>query len=519
MASLTYMQRRSSGIYEFRKRLPTELAGKPAPESVRVAFPDLVNPRTGCFKGEVVRSLGTNDIRTAKRLDLRQATEMQAVIDGALALLKAAAIGKPPLPSALSAADLAEIESVTFAGLLAADEEEREDGDDRRRLQTPEERAQWPDLVPILAPWAKGMQEDHFIAYGEELAEMVAEFRQAYARHDPGIVRPETIVALKRRGVPIDRTSPGFHQAGMAVLRGTIRAYEAMLLRQEGEIIETPVAPPPAAPRVGVKLSEALAQWQEGSGAWGARRPGLGSVLEAKVVVRWFTELHGDMRLEEITKEHARQYQRALARLPKRMPDTLTGLPLPRLLQRDLSRYEARGASTINKNIAMLAAIVSHAQRGGLLDAVSGYINPFGRDMKLRVDRRTDEGREPFQPSDLAAIFGTAVFTKGERPRAAGGEAAFWFPLIALLSGMRLEEMAGLRIEDLKLDEETGTWLFDVTPRSGRSVKTGSSIRKVPAHPHKISRRGADHIRSSTSAGGSIFAIASSNGRKLTPLP
>ena len=68
---------------------------------------------------------------------------------------------------------------------------------------------------------------------------------------------------------------------------------------------------------------------------------------------------------------------------------------------------------------------------------------PFRPGHEARVDKRTDEGREPFQPSDLAAIFGTGVFTKGERPKAGGSEAAFWFPLIALLSGMRLEEIAG----------------------------------------------------------------------------
>ncbi len=193
------------------------------------------------------------------------------------------------------------------------------------------------------------------------------------------------------------------------------------------------------------------------------------------------------MRLGEITKAHAREYQRALARLPKRMPENLKGLPLPKLLQRDLSRYEVRGASTINKSITMLAAVVSYAQREGLLDHTPGYVNPFGKDMKLWVDGRTEEGREPFQRSDLALLFGAGVFTKGERPKAGGGEAAFWFPLIALLSGMRLEEMAGLRIEDLRQDEETGGWLFDITARDGRrGVKTASSVRKVPAHPELV---------------------------------
>src|SRR5207237_1081903 len=127
------------------------------------------------------------------------------------------------------------------------------------------------------------------------------------------------------------------------------------------------------------------------------------------------------------------------------------------------------------------------AQREGKLDAVpGGFANPFGKDVKLRVDRRDEETREPFAPSDLAAIFTAGVFTRGERPLAGGGEAAFWFPLIALLSGMRLEEIAGLRLRDLAQDEETGRWFFDVKPNGERSVKTASSIRKVPVHPELV---------------------------------
>ncbi|WP_425905900.1 hypothetical protein [Nitrobacter sp. TKz-YC02] len=51
MAALSYMQRRASGIYEFRKRLPEALAGKPVPFHMRDDFPDLVNAKTRCCPG------------------------------------------------------------------------------------------------------------------------------------------------------------------------------------------------------------------------------------------------------------------------------------------------------------------------------------------------------------------------------------------------------------------------------------------------------------------------------------
>jgi hypothetical protein len=67
MAALSYMQRRAVGTYEFRKRLPEALAGKPVPAHMGGAFPDPVNPKTHCFKRELVRSLATKDVKEAKR--------------------------------------------------------------------------------------------------------------------------------------------------------------------------------------------------------------------------------------------------------------------------------------------------------------------------------------------------------------------------------------------------------------------------------------------------------------------
>ena len=194
----------------------------------------------------------------------------------------------------------------------------------------------------------------------------------------------------------------------------------------------------------------------------------------------------GICRLGEITKTAAREFRRALSHAPKHGVRGVSLAAKPVQRQGAAPEGTARGAGTVNKSLTMLAAIVSHAQREGLLDAVPGFVNPFGKDVKLRADKTADYGdygREIFQPSDLASIFGTGVFTNSERLRAGGGEAAFWFPLISLLTGVRLEEIAGLRVRDLHQDEDTGAWVFDLNPEGGRSVKTASSIRKVPVHP------------------------------------
>ncbi len=115
-------------------------------------------------------------------------------------------------------------------------------------------------------------------------------------------------------------------------------------------------------------------------------------------------------------------------------------LPIRELLKRkDLGAYPPVHAATVNKSLNIPGAIVSHAEAAGKLDAVPGFRN-FFRGMKLAVDARAEEERQPFATADLQAIFGTGVYTAGNRPRGGGGEAAYWLPLVALLSGARLGE-------------------------------------------------------------------------------
>lgn len=95
MAALSYVQRRASGTYEFRRRLPEALAGKPVPSHMRDAFPDLINPKTHCFKRELVRSLATKELKQAKRRDHKEALKAAQLFDAAVEALKWEIIPQP----------------------------------------------------------------------------------------------------------------------------------------------------------------------------------------------------------------------------------------------------------------------------------------------------------------------------------------------------------------------------------------------------------------------------------------
>lgn len=476
MAALSYMQRRQSGIYEFRKRLPESLAGKPAPSHMRGDFSELINPKTGHFKRELVRSLATNDLKEAKRRDHQEALKACELFDAAVKALVPSTVAVQPVKL-----DLKKLGDSVYAGLLRADEDERIEGDDRRHLQTSEERARWTNLVALPPSSQIGMSPDHAHVYGELLPEFEDEYRAAYARRDPKIVYPETNIALKEQGVYWDKSSREFQEAALVVLEAHVRAYEAMGKRQRGEIILTPVIAERPSEELGPKLSEALVSWAAGGSAHNAKKPNANTITEAEQAVRYFKELHGDLRLGEITREKAREFRDAVAKVPASLPRDLRKLALPELLKRDLSKFKPRMATTVNKIVQVLGGIISRSEREGFLDKVQGFGNPFGKAIRYSVDTHQTR-RKHFDKADLKAIFMSPVYLENERPAGGGGEAAFWFPLIGLLSGMRLDEIAQLRICDLRQDEDTKRWFFVIDRTGGRSTKTTSSIRDVPLH-------------------------------------
>ncbi len=462
MALMSYLLRDPHGTYYFRRAIPAGLR------------PFMPAPWTGKTNWKV--SLRTKLPAEAKRAGARKLRDCMADFEAA----ERAQRGEPPaaVPRAHTLPSVEEIERDVLIGLLKDDEAQRTDGDSRRHLQSAEERAQLPDLLGV-PQGRRGIGEDYAYALGLELEEQHAEYRAALARSDPNAVDRETRDYLRRKNAPIDPTSEAYHEAGMAVLRAHVRGYALMLDRQRGDIVRTPA---PSANR-GPKFSEAYAAWKAGSGARGSKKPAAKTVLEADRAVRRLTEWHGDIRIGDLTREMAREFRDALASMPTHLPEKLRALSLRELLKRDLKGYALPHASTINKHRNILAAIVSHTEAAGKLDAVPGFRNPFGKGTRLDLDDRAEEARQGFTTADLTSIFGTGVFTSGDRPGGGGGEAAFWLPVLALLTGGRQGELAQLRVADLVRDDDSGVWHLDIKPGEGRSIKTASSRRKVPLHP------------------------------------
>ncbi len=75
----------------------------------------------------------------------------------------------------------------------------------------------------------------------------------------------------------------------------------------------------------------------------------------------------------------------------------------------------------------------------------------------------------------------------------------YWVPLIGLYSGMRLGEICGLHVADIK--QVDGIWCFDVNEDGEKRLKTLASTRIVPLHPELIHRGLIEVVESAKSLG------------------
>jgi integrase len=102
--------------------------------------------------------------------------------------------------------------------------------------------------------------------------------------------------------------------------------------------------------------------------------------------------------------------------------------------------------------------------------------------------QRMRSGWKPFNETELAAIFDVTNYATLTKPH------EYWFPLLALLTGARREEIAQLGPDDIR--KESNGWIIDINDRDFRKVKTASGVRIIPLHPMLVTLGFLDYIQS-----------------------
>ncbi len=300
-------------------------------------------------------------------------------------------------------------------------------------------------------PEQLAIQKEHMV---HELATM----QEALALGDITAVEDDVALLLADFEINLDRKSAAYRELGMQALRAYVRALQAIDKRNAGEPIETPKE---------------------------RQRPA-GTVHEYERAVEMFIELHGDFSAAEIKKSHARKFREAAQQVPQRRVGALRKATLPEMSEWGLKHPNDPkvSAGTVNKQLGALQAIAGWAEQNGLIPEDTAWSNPFAK-MKVREEQSE---RTSFETAELKLLFAAPVFTKHEYPQGARGPAAFWLPLLALFTGARQAELAGLTVGNVQADAETATPLMYITSETsrGKRLKTASSQRVIAVHPQLV---------------------------------
>lgn len=321
----------------------------------------------------------------------------------------------------------------------------------------------------------------------------------------PAAVRQRVGEEVAKRGVAL--TPEVQRKVEIEVLKAELRASNDIRARLDGEIIPTPIVEQstPAGAQ-DPTLKQAFALWKEGAGVRGGKLPSPNTAHEAEVAVRRFAELHGNLRISSIKRAQVRVFRDAMIKMPKHLPHAFQKLPLPRLLEQLPEGLEKRSARTVNKSLRLLSAITNAvANEYDFAERPGGWRNPFHK-IAITVEEGDDD-RLPFNLGDLKTIFTSPVYAEAKRPKGGRGEAAFWFPLISLYTGARLEEIAQLYVRDLQQVPNENVWFFNITDLGkDQRLKVGAKNRReVPVHAELV-RLGLVEWRLKREAGAGLDA-------------
>ena len=220
---------------------------------------------------------------------------------------------------------------------------------------------------------------------------------------------------------------------------------------------------------------------------------------EYRVLTDEFIEIIGNIPVSSLSKDTIRTYIKIQTQLPinRRKNPKYRDLSIDEIIK--LKDVKPQSRVNVNKFLTRLTTFMRFGVSQGYIK--ENYIDG----MKIPISKTEErKKREPFSPEDLVKILHPKTYlgwtidfgktTKSNKPDVVKYQNPFyWSFCIGILSGMRTNEISQLLIGDIIKKENV--WMFSIDETEGKSVKTTSSIRKVPVHPTLISLGFIDYVK------------------------
>jgi integrase len=200
-----------------------------------------------------------------------------------------------------------------------------------------------------------------------------------------------------------------------------------------------------------------------------------------------------DTAISAVSRAEARELVEVLLSLPRNAAKLFP----------KLSPRAAAQRARAKPDIARISAANANAYLGNFSTFMNWCVseeligrNP-ARGLRLPDEIAKRDKRHPFSPDQLKLIFGAPLYTgcqDGERGYSEVGperprNARFWVPLIALHTGMRLNEICQLDTTDIRSIDNIPCIVITKSSMIGttdKTLKTGASDRIMPLHPTLI---------------------------------
>jgi len=201
------------------------------------------------------------------------------------------------------------------------------------------------------------------------------------------------------------------------------------------------------------------------------------STRELESTIDDLIEIIGDIPILKVTPNNARDFKKIISSLPKyrNQSPRYRGLTIKQILS--LDGVEGQEPKNINKLIYRVRVFFKC-----LKNNYSEYVPQNHFDGLSIQEKKFDKPRDIFTNKELHKIFDTTPFLNNtiRNPHRRNKLASYFVPIIAIHTGMRLEEICQLRLEDVY--KEGTVDIIRVTISKETKLKTVTSQRIVPIH-------------------------------------
>lgn len=241
-------------------------------------------------------------------------------------------------------------------------------------------------------------------------------------------------------------------------------------------------------PEHGVVISKRIKEFEEQQREDERTEKYIGECLRALEIL---IDLCGDLPPDDYKPETVTEFKSRVKWLPRNPEKGANNIKrwgglshTQRSQQVELLDLPHIAKGTVNKHVNRLSAFFEFCVRRRYLPSINPFYQRTSKRSKTKGGSENAQAeRKAFAMPELEHIFDPALYQTRKLPH------SFWPPLIALMTGARVNEIAQLYLADIVDDDRSnpGRWRFMILAKEAdQRVKNPSSLRSIPIHPKLI---------------------------------